>query len=298
MQEIIYQPTGNSERGKIHRYHNKPNPRVLTSGAYKKDVDKLKCVRVWSGDTYVANYSIGMEVEKTSLHRTAVKEYALFCGFETDASCGYEAVTNILPLLPKSYWRNKVFNMMHQAEKIIDDKFSPSDKTCGGHISLSVDGLTGWEVRAKVKGLMGLMYALFPHRLANGYCNGNLRLTDECSGEWVNGHNWRGSWRYQVVQPKDEYMEIRLPSRFTSVFQMMRRYELCYEMIDCGVRNVKFKTFLKKVEPILMMMYEDNVEKVNEIKERAIHFQNYINKGIVHESIATYVPTPPPPTNN
>lgn len=299
MQEIIYEPTGNAERGKVQRYHNKPMPRVLNSGAYKKDVDKLKSIRLvnnWNGvNVYASTYSIGMEVEKTSLHRTAVKEYALFCGFETDASCGYEAVTNILPLLPPSYWRNKVFNMMSQAEKIIDDQFSPSDKTCGGHISLSVDGLTGSEVRAKVKGLMGLMYALFPNRLSNGYCNGNLRMTDENSSEWVNGTDWRGSWRYQTIQPKDEYMEIRLPSRFTSVKQMMRRYELCYEMLDCGVRRAKFGTFLKKVDPILMLMYENDRAKVDMIKERAVHFQEFINKGIVHDSIQAFVP--PPPSN-
>jgi hypothetical protein len=294
--EIIYEPTGNAERGKVQRYHNKPQPRVLNSGAYKKDVDKLKSIRLvnnWGGvDVYASTYSIGMEVEKTSLHRTSIKEYALFCGFETDASCGYEAVTNILPLLPPCYWRNKVFNMMSQAEKIIDDQFSPSDSTCGGHISLSVDGMTGWQVREKIKPLMGLMYAMFAKRLSNGYCNGNLRLTDESSCEWVNGDTWRGSWRYQVVQPKDDYMEIRLPSRFTSVKQMMRRYEICYLMLDCGIKGTNFKTFLKKADKILMMMYDQDRAKVEAIKEKAVHFQDFINKGNVHESIQGFVPPP------
>ena len=125
MNEIIYEPTGNAERGKIHSYHSKPLPRVLSIGAKKKDVEKLKCVKdtSWAqdGSSYSSNYCIGFEVEKSTFHRGAVKEYALFCGFETDSSCGYEAVTNVLPLVPPSYWRNKVFSMFVEAKQILDD---------------------------------------------------------------------------------------------------------------------------------------------------------------------------------
>jgi hypothetical protein len=287
MSEIIYQPTGNSERGKIHSYHSKPSPRVLSVGAHKKDVEKLKCVKPFGSDVYKSTYCIGMEVEKTSLHRGAVKEYALFCGFETDRSCGYEAVTNILPLLPRSYWRNKVFNMMHEANKIIDDQFSPSDASCGGHMSVSVDGLTGYQLKDKARGLMGLIYALYPKRLNNGYCNGDLRMTDT---DIINGAGWHGSGRYSTINARYDYMEIRIPTRFTSVRQMMRRYELMYELVDSAVKGTKFKTFLKKVEPILMMQYDHDVAKVQRVLELAVHFQDYINTGKVHESIVLYVP--------
>lgn len=289
MSEIIYQPTGNSERGKIHGYHDKPSPRVLNVGAHKKDIEKLKCIKPIDANSYKSTYCIGMEVEKNSLHRGAVKEYALFCGFETDRSCGYEAVTNILPLLPKSYWRNKVFNMMHEANKIIDDQFSPSDARCGGHMSVSVDGLNGYQLKEKVRGLMGLIYALYPKRLSNGYCNGDLRISDN---EVVNGAGWHGSSRYSTINAKYEYMEIRIPTRFTSVRQMMRRYELMYELVDSAVKGTKFKTFLKKVEPILMMQYEYDVAKVQSVMALAVHFQEYINTGKVDESIRSYVPRP------
>jgi hypothetical protein len=90
-------------------------------------------------------------------------------------------------------------------------------------------------------------------------------------------------------------MEIRLPSRFTSVKQMMRRYEICYLMLDCGIKGTNFKTFLKKADSVLMMMYDQDRAKVEAIKERAIHFQEFINKGKVHESIQMFVP--PPPSN-
>jgi len=291
MSEIIYSTTGNSERGKIHGYHSKPNPRILNIGAHKKDVEKLKCVKPLDSNVYKSTYCIGMEVEKNSLHRGAVKEYALFCGFETDRSCGYEAVTNILPLLPRSYWRNKVFNMMHEANKIIDDQFSPSDNTCGGHISLSVDGLTGYQLSDKVRGYMGLLYALYPKRLSNGYCNGNLRISNN-GNEMVNGAGWHGSSRYSVINARYEYMEIRIPTRFTSVRQMMRRYELMFELIDSAMKGTKFKTFLKKVEPILMMQYDYDVAKVERVMALAVHFQNFINTGKVDEAIQLYVPRP------
>ena len=297
--EIVYEPTGNAERGKIHSYHSKPMPRVLSVGAKKKDVEKLKCVKdtSWAqdGSSYASNYCIGFEVEKTTFHRGAVKEYALFCGFETDSSCGYEAVTNVLPLVPPSYWRNKVFSMFVEAKQILDEEFSPSDSKCGGHISISVDGLTGWEVREKMAKYMGLIYAIYRHRLSNGYCNGNLRMTNEGSSRWVNGNTWRCSHKYQVFNAKDEYAELRIPSRVTSVSQMMRRYELMYEMVDCAMKNSSFKTFLKRAEPILKMMYDYDATKVMKAMDLASHFQAYINKGTYHESIAMFVPVPPPP---
>ena len=292
MQELMYQPTGNAERGRIHSYHSKPSPRVLNVGAHKKDIQKLKCIEVWDTDLYVSKYAIGMEVEKNSLHRGAVKEYALFCGFETDRSCGYEAVTNILPLLPPSYWRNKVFNMMHEASKIIDDTFSPSDNTCGGHISVSVRGMSGYDLMEKVRNYMGLIYALYPKRLNNGYCNGNLRLTRSGSTrDWVNGAGWHGASRYAVINPSSDYMEIRIPTRFTSVNQMMRRYELMFQLVDSAVRGSSFKTFLIRAKPILMMQYNQDVAKVERVLEMAVHFQNYIKTGKVHESIVLYVPS-------
>lgn len=123
---IQYTTTGDSIRGRVVGYHQKASPLFLNRGGKKSDVSTLKPRELSNfimGDNIHARFTIGFEVEKNELHRASIKEYELFCGLETDNSCGYEAVTHILPLLPPSKWRNKVFDMMHKAEKIIDSNY-------------------------------------------------------------------------------------------------------------------------------------------------------------------------------
>ncbi len=180
---IVYATTGQTERGQVSSYHRKPQPLFLNKTKHAIDVAGLKkaeqrtAIKFEGGD-YEAKFTIGFEVEKNQLSRNAVREYELFCGFERDGSCGYEAVTHVLPLLPAGKWRTKVFDLMHKAEKIIDDRFSPSDKRCGGHITIAADGFTGEQLRAAVRKNAGIIYALFRNRLKNSYCNGNNRMED------------------------------------------------------------------------------------------------------------------------
>ena len=288
MQGIQYNLTGETSRGRVASYHHKPSPNNLGRGAKNSDIVNLKkaqrgnlveCV----GD-YRSKFTIGFEVEKNSLHRGAVKEYELFCGFECDGSCGYEAVTHILPLLPQSTWRTKVFDLMHKAEKIIDDRFSPSDRRCGGHITIAVEGLSGDDLRKAVRGNCGVILALFRKRLSNSYCGYNKRLQD---------YNEATAWhsKYQTALVKGNCLEFRVPSRFESVKQMMRRYELFHELVDFSVNkpNGSHESFLKSITPILLSMYNGEAEKVAEVVELARHFRKYILKGEVHPTIAQYL---------
>ena len=118
---IKYDLTGENRRGEIVGYHSKPQPNFLNKSKHNIDVSGLK--KATRNGTIIYNdfleehesrFTIGMEVEKTRFHRGAVREYELFTGFENDSSCGYEAVTHILPLLPKGFWRNKVLDMMYK----------------------------------------------------------------------------------------------------------------------------------------------------------------------------------------
>ena len=75
-----------------------------------------------------AQFTIGFEVEKKYFNTDygvaeevgdEVGEQKLFAGYETDSSCGVEAVTHILPLSsPRSENRKKVFEYIDEAEKI------------------------------------------------------------------------------------------------------------------------------------------------------------------------------------
>ena len=168
---------------------------------------------------------------------------------------------------------------MHKAEKIIDDRFSPSDRRCGGHITIACDGFTGEQLRASVRKNAGIVLALFRNRLDNHYCKGNNRLQDiYCD-------------RYQVSLAKGNCLEFRLPSRFESVKQMMRRYELMYELVNYSVTkpNGSHEAFIKIITPIVLSMYNGDTDKANEVLRLAKLFRAYILKGEVHQDIARYL---------
>lgn len=287
MSGINYTITGNRERGQVQSYHRKPNPLFLNKTKHNVDVAGLKkaergtAIKFEGGD-YEAKFTIGFEVEKNQLHRGAVREYELFCGFERDGSCGYEAVTHVLPLLPSGQWRTKVYDMMHKAEKIIDDRYSPSDRRCGGHITIAVDGMTGEQLREAVRKYSGIIYALFRNRLKNSYCGANNRM--QASHEAQNYHH-----KYQVALVKGNCLEFRLPSRFESVKQMMRRYELFYEVVNASVSNMSHDALLKRLKPVIVSMYNGDVARAEEVMTLAKYFRKFILTGEIHQDIVQFV---------
>ena len=273
-QGVQFETYNESSRGRISSYGSKPLPYKLNK-AEAVDINGLPSsarVNVADGES---KFTIGMEFEKNRFHRNAVQEYPLFCGFEHDGSCGAEAVTHILPLVDKSMWRTKVFNMFHQAKKIINDEFSPSDSQCGGHITLGVKDMSGRELSDRLKKFSGLVLAIYRHRVCNYYCRGNFQM--DTSNEY-------GS-KYTIANYKtlgdDGVVEFRVPSRFTSVKQTIRRYEFFYQMVDFAVnkQHSSLHHFCNAVRPILMSMYDNNTEKVEKTIALAKEFQKVINGG-------------------
>lgn len=290
-QGINYRVTGDDNRGQVHSYHYKPAPLFLNKTKHRVDVAGLKAVTTREafkveGNEIVSKFTIGMEVEKNTLHRGAVREYELFCGFERDGSCGYEAVTHVLPLLPAGQWRTKVYDMMHKAEKIIDDRYSPSDRRCGGHITIAVDGMTGDELREAIRLNCGVILALFRKRLSNGYCNNNATMKSMSEGNHINGYHHK----YQLALVKGGCLEFRLPSRFENVKQMMRRYELMYEVVNFSVNkpNGKHADLLKQIRPLIVSMYGGDEAKADNVLRLAKEMREFIKTGIMTEEIRGY----------
>ena len=308
---IVYGLTGDESRGSLKDYHYKPKPLMLNKTKHAIDVSGLKKIDQrtnlkFDGEDYASKFTIGFEVEKNEMSRSAIKEYELFCGFEKDGSCGYfasssygyEAVTHILPLLPAGKWRTKVFDMMHKAEKIIDDRFSPSNHRCGGHITIGVDGLSGEDLRVLIAENSGIVLALFRNRLNNLYCGSNRRMQtryDSTFNSYGDAPSYYRAnerhYKYQVALVKDDCLEFRLPSRFESVKQMMRRYELMYELVDFSVNkpNGTHDAFLKRIKPIILSMYNGDENKVQLVFTLAKHFRAFILKGKISPEIARYL---------
>jgi hypothetical protein len=297
--ELIYTTTGESERGQVASYHRKPNALFLNKSKYKADVSGLKPKQLQNAllvinNEYCSKFTIGFEIEKNSLHRNAVKEYELFCGFERDASCGYEAVTHVLPLLPSGKWRNKVYDIIYKAEKIIDDRYSPSNHKCGGHVTIACDGLSGEELNAKIRNYSGVVLALFRKRLKNAYCGANRRMQPRnmvaYNGTACHMYSDGCHYKYQTALVKGNCLEFRVVSKFESVKQIMRRYELFHELVDYSVNDGgTFKGFLKRVEPIVKSMYNGDASKTAEILVLAKHFQKFINEGVITPEIQEFL---------
>jgi len=233
-----------------------------------------KSPRNFNPDFAHSPFSIGFEVEKkcfeadngsiASDRGEYVGSYDFFCGFETDSSCGVEGVSNILPLAsPRSQFRKNVFKMIDEAQNVIDSKY---DKTCGGHITVSVkDYNDGYDIVDKMRQTLALMYALYRYRLKRSYCNQNKPAKKENNA------------KYSPVNVKDRRVEFRLPSAVKNTKQLKLRYDLMYKMMyHSFTRRVSFEVFLQKVRHIVMKMYNGNEQKVDHIYNVAREFRHYL----------------------
>jgi hypothetical protein len=286
-------------RDRVYGYHRKPLPLDINKGK-KSDVGGLKPIdkrntKQVLGDDFKSRFTIGFEIEKNELHRDAIKEYELLSGFEKDGSCGYEAVSHILPLVGASQWRTKVFDMMHKCERIIDDRFSRSDRKdydgnykCGGHTTLSCEGVSGQDLNDMLRKYSGIVLALFRKRLKNNFCNHNISMKPQSGGApYVNSIHYK----YNVALVKGDLVEFRIVSKFESVKQMMRRYELFYAMMDFAINDGgSFKKFLTKIRPIILSMYGGDEIKVDYIYGLAIDFQKLILTHRRSEKITPFLP--------
>ena len=289
---IQFTNDGHYGRGQVLGYHGSPDFVFKTEG-HNVDIAGLKCRESKSqivNESNEARFRIGIEVEKNSINRSAIKEYPLFKGFETDSSCGLEAITHVLPLLPKSAWRSKVFNMFHEAEKVIEDSYSPSNYLCGAHVTLSVDGMDSTELMELVREYAGIILAVFPLRLANSYCSRNPRLRTDVEN-WTTDSENSTMRKYTVCKNTNFGIEFRLPSAIKSVRAMQLRYELFYELINFAVNHQgkSFGIFLRRVKPIIVRMYEGDADKIAQVMLLAKSFQKFIKTGRVSSDIRPYL---------
>jgi len=260
---ITYTNTGERARGEVQRYHQKPNPQKRNKTTFVADVIGLKPVErsraiLSTEDGHESKFTSGIEVEKNSLHRGAVKE------------------------------RNKVFDLFLQAEKIIDSRYSPADKRCGGHVTVTCKGMRSDDLRKALRPFCGIIHALFEKRLLNTYCNGNLRMEARSEG-WANT-------RYQFALEKSfadgsQGLEFRIVARFESVKQTLRRYELFYALLDTAVNapNTSHEKFLSRIRPIIVSMYGGNEADADLRIEKARHYRRFIMQGRLSSLIARAV---------
>jgi len=295
--QITYTTEGDSNRGRVLSWNwakrNGLPYRFLDKTPFEYDMTHMSSQErnlttlVTEEGEIESKFTIGFEVEKNSFNRDAVKEYPLFSHFETDGSCGVEGVSNVLPLIGKSVWRNKILNMFSEAKHILEDEFSPSDINCGGHINLAVKGMSGGELADAMRPYSGIIYALYKFRLKRSWCESNIFM-DIDSDNWEGG---RGSSKYQVCRITHQLIEFRLPSRVKSVADLNLRYRLMFEIVNYAVNkpNGTHRGLLSKIKPILMMMYNNDADKVAEVMELSKHFRTMLMTRKINHAVQPYI---------
>jgi hypothetical protein len=282
---IKYNKTGQRARAHLVRYNGTEGldrQFNIVPAQELRDVNKKYYVPSPDGKYLKTKFAIGFEVEKLTVRNE--EEYSIFRGFERDSSVARsprserdcEAITNILPLVPNSNLKNKIMDLMAEARPILD---APIDTYCGGHINLSAQGMSGRELKAALKPFSGLIYAMYKGRLKKRYGNGDMFLN--------NSGYWRG-----VINAKSKVAEYRFPSAVPSAESLMKRYSLFFELMDTAVHRprTRFNTFLERVRPILMRMYDQDAAKVEEVFQLARDFQRMLDKGRVTRRILPYLP--------
>ena len=265
-------------RSEIQSYHESPTPLNFNDGFKVKTKYK---------------FSVGIEVEKKYFINDYgeeacesgdyVGEYTLFSGFETDSSCGVEAITNILPLEGiRSKRRNDIFSMFDEAEDIIN---SPYDTSCGGHITISIETkekkLSKYDIMDKLKHNLSIIYALYPARLSKSYCCENKKMI------------WQSNQKYSPVYLKYNRVEIRLFSAIKNVEQLKNRYDLLFKLLYYTFEKpVSFGVLLQKITPNLKRMYKNHpnkILKINRVIELSKSFRIYLIDGKVSANIEQYI---------
>ena len=296
MEEIKYPIIEEHRRDIVCEYSHSPAPNHLGKGGKEKDIAGLKprekrnCL-IEELDGYNSKFNIGFEIEKFRISRRNIQHNALIKGYEKDVSIrdnngrsgkGVEAITHILPLLPKSLWRMKVYDLFVRAKHLIEEEYSQSNESCGGHITLSCVGMGGDELVKKMRKHSAVLLAIYRQRLQNTYCNRNLRM--------LNNPTYRG-YKYSLCRVKDKTIEFRIPTRFTSVKQMMRRYELFYILMDVAVNrpNTSHDSLMEQIRPTLNLMYDGDLQKVLLIETLSTYFRKYIMRGEQDGGIGNYL---------
>jgi len=257
-------------------------------------------------NVYTSKFAIGFEIEKNTLSRNVLSGSrellglfpTLFSAIENDGSVshngsdGYEAITNILPLIPSSKWRNKIFNLMHESRYFVEEEHSTSDGMsnnaykCGGHVSISSEDYTNSKhFLEAVRPYIGIIYAMNRKRLANQFCCGNINAP-------VNPVDaiTRVDRKYNALNLKSHgVLEFRIWSRVTSVNQLKNRYNLMHEIVEAS-RTLKTKAaFNSRIRPILLRMYDNDMRKVDRILKLAKSFDKMLTRNVIDEHVLPFI---------
>jgi hypothetical protein len=216
-----------------------------------------------------SKYKIGYEIEKED---KCVRNSIDIDDFESatdelwrkekdgslDDESGYELISPTF-----EFDINKIFEHIESNDTLVEHINAKYSTSCGGHIHLSEDGLTGEQLFDKVKGYTPLFYALYYGRVDRNYAKGK-------SNEDLKNDNEK----YQAIKIHYDRIEFRIISAVPNVKTLKWRTKLLMMILQNPTDDVirAYYNVDTKFTKLLKQTYSD--EKLVELKERFVKFTN------------------------
>lgn len=254
---------------------NRPHPSLIVGGWRGGPRNLIKDRWDESIDHPLIKYTIGFEVEKNGcsykgneVRRSGAQlpELVPFLPcWETDASCGLEAISHTYSLGDPGPFYEDVNASRDALDNI------PADSRCGGHLSVMGPEISKHSIRHYA----GLLYSLYYGRIGNSYCNSNFKTRE----------NTR---KYSMIKFRDHnFVEFRLFSAVKSADQVLWRYLLMQRFMLAVHEGWEFQRLVDHCRPLLRQVYKPSRARV--IVARANKFERYLNHGEVHQDIEDLV---------
>jgi len=214
-----------------------------------------------------SKYKIGYEIEKED---TSVLDSIDIDEFESetdhvwrkerdgslDSDSGYELISPTFELDI-----DKIFDHIERNDTLVQHINADISTRCGGHIHLSHNDLTGYELFDKIKGYTPLLYALYYGRVDKNYCKGK-------NNEDLKNQNEK----YQAIKIHGNRIEFRIISAVPNVKTLKWRTKLLMMIIQHPTNDVirAYYNVDTKFTKLLKQTYSD--DRLIELKERFVKF--------------------------
>jgi hypothetical protein len=175
-----------------------------------------------------------------------------------DDESGYELISPTF-----EFNIDKIFEHIESNNTLVEHINAKYSTSCGGHIHLSEDGLTGEQLFDKIKGYTPLFYALYYGRVDRNYAKGK-------SNEDLKNDNEK----YQAIKIHSNRVEFRIISAVPNVKTLKWRSKLLMMMLQNPTDDVirAYYNVDTKFTKLLKQTYSN--EKLAELKERFVKFTN------------------------
>jgi hypothetical protein len=244
------------------------------AGYYSYPDDTEEYVRGYHNGSYRTmyfsnrpKYKIGFEIEKEDEDvRNSIDIDSFECETnghwrkEKDGSLcdcsGYELISPTF-----EFNINKIFEHIESNDELVKHINARHTKSCGGHIHLSEEGLSGDELFNKIKGYTPLFYALYYGRVDKNYCRG--KKNDDLQ---------KDNEKYQAIKIHHDRVEFRIISAVPSVNTLKWRSKLLMMAIQNPTDDV-IKAYYNvdtKFTKLLKQVYND--DKLQDLKHRFINY--------------------------